>query len=210
MKLSILIATIGRRDLQFRSLVKKLHKQAEDFAGMIEIVAYWNNGELSIGEIRQELLNQSNGEYVCFVDDDDEIPSYYCTDIIHNLGKDYVGFKVSLFNDGILMPPVYHSLRYNQWRTDYDGYYRDITHLNPIKRDIAIQGTFSISGAGEDSSWADSIRGLIKDENYIDKVMYIYKHESQETSFSTVKRLDNKQYKQPKLKYKYFRYIKKG
>lgn len=209
MKLSILIATLGRRETRFKSLVKDLNTQIKQFNDEIEIVAYWNNGELSIGGIRQELINQAKGEYVCFIDDDDTVPTYYCEQIMCNLGKDYVGFKVKLLNNGKEMPPVFHSLEHKNWRTDYDGYYRDITHLNPIRRSIALQGVFTRTGASEDVNWANSIRDLVKTENYIDEVMYIYNHDSSDTSFGTVTREDNKRYYRPEIKYKYFRYITK-
>ena len=186
-KLSILIATIGRRQHKFMHLLSDLLPQTIRHDGEVEVVAYWNNGERSIGEIRQALLYDAKGEYVCFIDDDDSVPEYYVREIMANLGKDYIGFQVKLYNDGTLMPPVFHSIAHKEWRTDYDGYYRGITHLNPIKRSIAVQGDFSISkDAGEDAQWSHSVAPIVKTENYINRPMYFYYHESMDTNFGSV------------------------
>lgn len=206
MKLSILIATQGRRNAKFRTLLQRLMQQVRKYEGEIEVVAYWNNGEEPIGVIRRELVKESKGEYVCFVDDDDAVPDYYCEEIINALGKDYVGFKVKLFVDGIEMPPAYHDLQYKIWYEDNDGYYRGVTHLNPIKRSLAVLGDFDAMGAGEDARWADSIMPYVKTQNYIDKVMYFYYHDKEDTSFASDSHPTNRAYKRPEVDYKYFRY----
>lgn len=210
-ELSILIATQGRREDKFRPLLKKLMSQASKHRGRIEVVAYWNNGESPIGVLRTDLLNEARGEYVCFLDDDDDIPEYYCAELLKALGKDYVGFRVQLFNDGKEMLPVYHSIQYKTWAQDDRGFYRGVTHLNPIRRSIALQGNFRVSdNAGEDFEWARSINHLPKDENYIDKIMYIYKHEREDTSFGTHPPLRETGYRRYEFKYKNFRYHPKS
>lgn len=186
-KLSILIATIGRRQHKFHNLLETLLPQTEEHPAEVEVVAYWNNGETNIGNIRQALLHEARGEYVCFIDDDDDVPEYYCDAILAALGADYVGFRLDLYNDGTKMPPVFHSIRHKEWRTDYDGYYRGVTHLNPVKRSIALQGDFSVvDGGGEDKEWSAAVTPLVQTENYIDRCMYYYYHESMDTNFGTV------------------------
>lgn len=180
-RLSILIATLGWRKESFNKLLDALLPQVE--RNNIEVVAYWNNGEKSIGEIRQALIEDAKGEYVCFIDDDDMVPDCYCDEICWALGKDYVGFEVQLFNEGKVMPRVFHSIRYGVWHDDETGYYRGVTHLNPIKRELAIQGSFGKQGLGEDESWSRSVTPLVRTENYIDKIMYYYHHSNEHTSF---------------------------
>lgn len=206
MKLSILIATQGRRNQSFKRLVKELNYQVQEFRNQIEIVAYWNNGELPIGDIRQALLEEAQGEYVCFVDDDDFVPPYYVREIMKALGKDYVGFRVQLFNNGVEQRPVFHDLQYQVWLDDDNGFYRGVTHLNPIKREIALQGDFSREGAGEDVAWAKSVIHLVKDQEYIDKVMYYYYHSARDTSFGGDWVYRASGYRRPKVNYKSFHY----
>lgn len=180
-KLSILIATVGWRRASFTKLLERLFPQIE--RNNIEVVAYWNNGETDIGSIRQALLEDAKGEYVCFIDDDDMVPDWYCDEIFWNLGRDYVGFQVELFNDGVKMPPVYHSIRYGVWHDDETGYYRGVTHLNPIKRELALLGNFGKQGLGEDETWSRSVTPHVRTEHYIDKIMYYYYHNKAETTF---------------------------
>lgn len=204
-KLSILIATVGRRNEKFQALIDQLTPQVTHFNGQIETVAYWNNGELTIGEIRQALLQEAKGEYVCFIDDDDSVPDYYCVEIMDALGEDYIGFEVQLFNEGNLKPPVYHSIRYGVWHQDEKGYYRGVTHLNPIKRSIAVQGSFEAKNIGEDETWAHSVTPFVRTENYIGKVMYYYYHNMDDSHFGGIIK-SNKEHIRPSIISPYFRY----
>ncbi len=205
MKLSILIATVGRRSDKFRRLLGVLMPQVRRFSD-IEVIAYWNNGEKPIGEIRKDLIDHAKGEYTCFIDDDDLIPNDYCKLILQALksNPDYVGFQVKLFNDGVEMPPVFHSIRYEYWSQDERGYYRNVTHLNPIRRSIAQQGKF-YGYVGEDVQWSKSISSLVTSEVYIDRVMYFYYHDRFDTNFGGDHRLQE-YYKRPVVKFKCFSY----
>lgn len=202
-RLSILIATLARREQKFRALVDHLAKQAEGLP--VEIVAYWNSGEKSIGQIRQALLEASIGGYICFIDDDDWVPDYYVKEVLAALGKDYVGFEVELYSNGELKPRVYHSLKYDKWFEAYDGYYRNVTHLNPIRREIALQGKFN-GGAGEDESWSRQVAPFVKTENYIDRPMYQYYHVTTDSSFSSNPPVPGA-FQRLELDYPCFRYI---
>lgn len=207
-KLSILIASLGRRHKQLQELLDGLMPQVDKFKGNIEVIVYRNNGKQSIGEYRQALLEEAKGRYVCFVDDDDKVPDYYCEEIMNALGKDYVGFKVLLTNNEIERPPVYHSIRYSGWYQDARGYYRGVTHLNPIKRSIALKGDFrNTNGSGEDEIWAVQVRPFVKTENYIDKFMYYYRHNTEDTHFGGVAPKWGLDYPQPIIKSKNFRWL---
>lgn len=206
-RLSILIATQGRRNAEFVELVKSLLFHIND--DRVEVVAYWNNGETDIGSIRQALLEEAKGEYVCFVDDDDAVPDYYIPEILTALGKDYVGFEVELFertkDKEEKMPRVFHSIRYGIWHQDEHGYYRGVTHLNPIRREIALKGKFGGQGLGEDEDWARTVTPFVRTETYIDKIMYYYHHDFEDTSFGT-KSFRYQPYTRPVIDHPNFRY----
>lgn len=201
--LTILIATMGKRNKSFLSLLDSLLPQIDRLGGKVEVVAYWNNGELSIGQIRQALLEEAKGNYICFVDDDDELPPYYCYEIINALGKDYVGFNVKVLSDEIEKPTAFHSIRYQTWHQDENGYYRGVTHLNPVKRGLALMGRFD-GGVGEDERWARTVTPFVKTENYLDKIMYIYHHSSENSNFGGDKK--EGQFKRPIIVNKQFRW----
>lgn len=181
MKWSILIAShVSRRDSLYR-LIGLVEPQ---LTPQVEVDVLWNRGQLGIGEYRQKLLDKARGEYVNFVDDDDRIPDHYVSDILEALetDPDYVGFQVHMHDASD--PPVLgkreirveHSIRYEGWFGRAPNLYRDISHLNPIRRDIAIKGRF-VGGRSEDRKWAKEVRPWVKTEVYIPKVMYFYDFE---------------------------------
>jgi glycosyltransferase involved in cell wall biosynthesis len=202
-RLSILIATLERRHEKFGSLVKELSRQAQPYGDDIEILAYPNNGEVSIGQIRQALLEAASGDYICFIDDDDWVPAYYCAEIMKNLGRDYIGFEVEFIDNGKPRPRVFHSIVHKDWHQDALGYYRSVTHLNPILRSIAMQTRFD-GPAGEDERWSLAVAPLVKNEHYIDKIMYIYQYNSETSYFAAEYLHDNpssQQFDLPNLRY---------
>lgn len=190
---TILIPTIGRRQAQFRRLVIELLSQAEPRHGQVTILAYYNNGERPLAEIRQALVEAAAGTYVSFVDDDDWVPDYYVQQVrtaIHEYAAasppgeappiarlpDYIGWRMQHYSDGHPSKPTFHSLAYGRWWDDDRGYYRDVSHLNPILRSKALLADFRGGNPPEDVSWADQMRGLLKTEAVIDPefVMYHY------------------------------------
>jgi len=206
-KWSILIATVGQRNERFVKLKSILLNQVKDFKGDVEVVAYWNNGEHPLGEIRQALVENARGEYVSFIDDDDMVPNYYCEEVYKHLnGQDYVGWQMQVWHNGDKLKPTFHSLRYDRWYEDGDGFYRNISHLNPIKRDIAIQASFIVSkDVAEDQPWTERVKHLVHTEEYIDKVMYFYRHSTQDSVWhGDLKPILN--FKRPVVRNKYFRY----
>lgn len=206
---SILICTIGRRSEQFANILKLLSPQVEKYKGKVEIVAFWNNGELPLAEFRQELVDQAKGKYIAFVDDDDEIPPYYVDEIMKAAAKDpdYIGWQMQAYTNGIKLKPTYHSMRYEGWSEDELGYYRDVSHLNPIKRSIALKVPFTHIGDNpEDYRWAQEVPPYIRTEEYIDKPMYFYRHNTEDSTWrgDFVKGFKGER---PTINIPYFRYI---
>lgn len=175
-RLSILIATVGEREERFLQLVERLSTQVQKYDGQIEVLAFWNNMEHPIAEIRQALVDEATGEYVCFIDDDDSVPEYYCDRIMAATEDrpDYVGFRMQLWYDGVKTKPTYHSIRYSEWSDDAEGYYRNISHLNPIRRDIAIKVPFTGHAGPEDYCWSSLVAPLVHTEEYVEEPMYFY------------------------------------
>jgi hypothetical protein len=54
-------------------------------------------------------------------------------------------------------------------------YYRCPNHLNPIKREIALQVMFPELSRGEDRDFSMRVKRLLKKEEYIDGIIYFYK-----------------------------------
>jgi len=174
MKWSILILTQPSRAGFLARLLSVLEPQVEKFPD-VEICVRLFDKSMDLGTNRSEMIKQAKGAYVNFVDDDDLVPPVYVEHIYPLLNKDYVGFRVQMDIDGVDQKPTYHSLKYKEWNGDSDGWYRDISHVNPIRRSIAIQVPMR-GGHGEDARWAQEVRNLhlVRTENYLPEIMYYY------------------------------------
>jgi hypothetical protein len=132
---------------------------------------------LGVGGKRDIMRQRSTGEYVCHFDDDDLPAPDYIATILPLLDGvvDYVGFQLYVTVNKKYIGPTIHSLEYSGWTDDYNDpkHFRDISHLNPMRRELAMLKPFS-GPIGEDHRWSDSMRGLVKTQHYVDKVLYYY------------------------------------
>lgn len=176
---TILVPTLGQRAALFDRLLAALLPQVEAAAGAVCVLAWWNNGSPSLPEIRDGLLAAAETEYVSFFDDDDMPTPLYVPAIVAALASrpDHVGFKIEYTTDGVGHEIVDHSLRHRRWHRNADGMLvRDFTHIDPVRTDIARQGSFRVPRAGraEDRAWVKTVRGRLVTEAYVDRVLYRY------------------------------------
>lgn len=184
-KLSILICSLTKRSAYLERLKQCLQPQINK--DTVEVLVHIDNGELSIGEKRNILLNKSTGEYVAFVDDDDLVSDVYVEQILSALDTkpDVVGMHLLMYVDSQLKGLTYHSLQYKQWyhRTNnYDKnlthYFRNPNHLNPVKSSIAKQIMYPHINMGEDKAYSMNLLKYLIDNNskeqYIAEPLYYY------------------------------------
>lgn len=177
-RLSIMICSLHARSEMLLALLAVLEPQITD---AVELLIDLDRGEATIGAKRNRLLERAAGDYVCFVDDDDQVTEDYVALILQALDHkpDCVGFVLMYYEDGRLKGRAVHSLRYQRYadrRLPGKGMYYERTpnHLNPIRREIALQVRFPESNRGEDTSFAQRIRPLLKSESFIDCPLYRY------------------------------------
>ena len=184
MKLSILICSVTKRKEFLDRLLKILEKQKTDD---VEILVEIDDGEKSIGTKRNILLEKSKGEYITFIDDDDTIPKYYIGEILEGIKykPDVIGIHLIMDHDGKHSERTYHSLRYGYWYHEPDQenfgrlkYYRNPNHLNPVKRELAVQVKFPEINQGEDKDYSMRLLPLLNTEYYIPLPIYFYEYRS--------------------------------
>lgn len=149
-----------------------------------------------LGENREELRQASESEYISFFDDDDLPAKNYVDRILPLLdGVDYVGFRLQFYINFKPQRMTYNSLRYGRWYEDPSGYYRDISHICPMRRDLALRVPME-GPAGEDSRWSSKMRnlGIVKTEHVVNEVLYHYlfrpvKNDAQDAHDSRRRRL---------------------
>lgn len=179
---TVLVATIGERRDLFGRLLDVLLPQTVPYAGRVRVLAYWSNGDPALPEIRQRMVDAVDTDYLCCVDDDDLVPGYYVAEVMAAVESrpDYVGFDVQCYTDGLPTALAHHSLRYAGWYGDGYELYRDISHLNPIRTDLARLADFRRirPRQPEDRGWVQQLRDSrrLRSEVVIDKVMYHYLH----------------------------------
>ena len=178
-KWSILILTQPTRVEFLKCLLAVLLPQVQAAEG-VELIVSMCDPKLTLGANREQMRQKAEGEYLCFVDDDDLVPENYVERILPLLdGVDYIGFQLHQSIDGEQIGTSSHSLRHSNWN-DAPGpkaglFSRDITYLNPMRRELALLEPIK-GGRGEDVRWADVMRarGVVKTEHYLDEVMYLY------------------------------------
>jgi len=140
-----------------------------------------DDGPGSIGVKRQRMVDNSTGQYVAFVDDDDMIAPDYVARILPCLKKepDCVGISMHVKIDGRDWNPspiFKHSL---QFRFNYHWHGQDRTphHLCPLKREMALKSRFSDKMWGEDYDFAMGLLPHLKTEEWSgDDPLYFYEY----------------------------------
>jgi hypothetical protein len=172
----ILIPTIPHRHDRLCELLAELDRQWQP--GLTVRVLRDNlerAGRASHGK-RQDLVQAARGEYVCFIDDDDWVAPDYVARIMTALGEhpDYVGFQVLYTEDGNRNYFDDHSLRHGRFGQDGEWLLRDISHINPMLRELALLVGWSDQ---TDVEWVDALRatGRVKTEVYIPAEVYHYR-----------------------------------
>lgn len=173
-KLSILIPSLLRRRDVFTRLMYVLHPQ---LTHEVELLVDVDNGELSTGFKRQRLLHRSHGDYIAFIDDDDLVAYNYVEDILNSMDSkpDAIGFNSevkSLQNGKTKLCKM--SMEYDGFSNKDGVYLRGIQHLNPVRRELALEIGFEDIRIDEDRQYCINIGKIIKTECYIDKVLYKY------------------------------------
>jgi hypothetical protein len=179
-KLSILIPTLENRKHFLDRLMECLNKQ--DLTD-VEILTELDNGEKSIGEKRNILLDRATGDYIAFVDDDDLVSEKYVELVLKAIEKkpDVVGMHLLMTVDGQREERTYHSLKYRTWYNENDPdrpgkqrYFRNPNHLNPVKREYAVKTRFPSINMCEDRDYSARILPYLQTEEYIEEPIYYY------------------------------------
>lgn len=186
MLLSILICSIYERAGMLAGLLRELHRQIDECNAndKVEVITEIDNkGENPTGSKRNLLYQKAIGKYSISIDDDDNIPLYFISElleaaksnadcfatngIITTNGQDELQWFISIFNP-------YCDSEINGKKC----YLRYPNHISPIKSEIAKQVLFPEIFIGEDYNWATQIhqRELLKTEHVITKPMYFYRY----------------------------------
>jgi hypothetical protein len=176
--LSVCIATLPERNGQITRLVDELYRQrgALPHPGNVEIVIDANSG--TVGEKRQRLLEKTKGHFVAYIDDDDLCSHDYLARIVSALAAapsvDCVAFTGIMTTSGGTPQKFTHSIG-AEWSNEGEVLHRSIGHLNPVRREIALQVGFLSLNHGEDFDYSTKLVPLLKTQTSLGELpAYFY------------------------------------
>lgn len=164
-ELEVMILTQRSRSTFLNQLFQVLRPQLNASDGRAVASVRQFDHTMSLGENREAMRRAAVGEYICFVDDDDLVARNYVSEILKaaTWRPDQITFEVQVLlgDDLATAVTIYQSLAYSGWRTDTStfNHYRDISHLCPMRRELALKVPMS-GGIGEDYQWAKAMRDL--------------------------------------------------
>ena len=175
-KLSILVCTLASRKSFFDVLYKKISRQ---LTPDIQFLNYCDSGEITIGAKREALKEAATGDYIVYIDDDDRISRYYVRNVLESLKScpDTIGIRGFQTTDLKDLKCFECSLKYGekQWNEiQNDIVIKPTNHINPVKRELALNCPFPDLYYGEDKFYSQALKPLLKTEVVADGWLYWY------------------------------------
>lgn len=173
MKLSILIpSTKSRQDMTDKLII---HLQNQCINCDVEILLDWHEDNC-IGIKRNNLLSNAIGEYIVFVDSDDQISDNYVSEILWATkpSPDCIGINGTITTNGQNKRQWFISKEYGHWHEANGVYYRTPNHISPVKRELALQAGFPEITFGEDAEYSRRLLPFLKSEIIITQPIYHY------------------------------------
>ena len=181
MILSILICTLPERRYMFDSLYGVLLTQIANCNAQDKVEVIWDSStECTTGKKRNHLLTLSKGNYIVFIDDDDEISENYIEIILKTIEEnpniDCVGMRGYITFNGEKRKDWSISIEHLYWHETPQEYLRTPNHISPVKKEIALLAKFPEISYGEDMEYSKRILPYLKTEAYINDYLYHYKY----------------------------------
>ena len=183
--LSVLIPCVPSRREQAWALFDKLSAQAEGLD--VEVLLLLDNKTRTAGKKREALVQASRGEYVAFVDDDDDVAEDYVSAILAALDDDDP--DVIVFNSQATInsaPPVLclHDLTFPNEQYNPAGFRRAPWQMHAWRGDLARATPFPDVSNAEDWPWCEAMLKHVKTQAKIDRVLYHYRYDDAKTEAS--------------------------
>lgn len=180
--LSILTPTIPGREAQLETLQAKIAKQST--CKRVEHLALSDNRFRSIGAKRQALVDIARGEYIAFVDDDDDIAEDYVSSLIEAIekGADTITFQQRAIYNGLESKVIFGINNRDEAFNAGGITLRAPWHVCAWRRDRVADCQFAESNYGEDRIWAIQARRRARTGYHIDRVLHTYIHDAATTA----------------------------
>lgn len=205
MRLSILIPTVHtRRNTFLPRILEQVYEQYNHLSiedqKDVEILVLMDNKTIMLGDKRNLMIDQAQGDYVVFVDDDDRLADNYIHSILMATyeNKDAIVFLAEVSVNGDTPKICHYSRDYEKDHNDSNNYYRLPNHICAVKKEIAEMVQFPSVLYGEDSGYSKKLKPLLKSETKINEILYYYDFNSETTETQTYLK-HSRTYKKPKV-----------
>ena len=185
--LSILTPACWNRVEQGRALHEKLIHQP-GFSHIEHLVLYDNRAR-SIGCKRQSLLESARGDFIAFVDDDDDVSKDYVTRLIEAIIEhpeaDVITFDQAAIYNGKPFT-VHFQIGAKDEKLVLDGpdhqcITRGPWHVCAWRRTKIRHCQFLDTNYGEDAAWVAQARQHVTRAHHIDAILHNYRHDARTT-----------------------------
>jgi glycosyltransferase involved in cell wall biosynthesis len=167
------------RSQMLKKLTQQLMLLLSKYDGCEYEILIQPDENINVGKKRNILLQQSSGDFIVFIDDDDEIHDNYIDAFMNaieiNPDADCIGYRGYITFNGTTRRDWVISKECETWHEKDGVYYRTPNHISPVKRAIAMQVMFPEIEFGEDYVYSKGILPLLKKEVFIDEQLYHYK-----------------------------------
>jgi glycosyltransferase involved in cell wall biosynthesis len=177
---SVLIPSVPSRHAQAIALFDKITKQSEGYD--VEVLMFCDNKKRSIGKKREALVKISQGDYVAFVDDDDDVADCYISRICDEINTpnrfkpDVIVFDTWVtVNDG---PKVLcrHDATHQNEPYSVDGFRRAPWQMHVWRGNVARYTPFPDMMYGEDWPWCEEMLKRVNVSTKINAALYHYRY----------------------------------
>ena len=150
----------------------------------VEHLVLLDNKRRTVGEKRDALLRMARGQYVAYVDDDDDVSDDYVAELLKAARE---GPDVITFNQHCTVNAAQFEVQFklgnpNEAPNGVSTIKRNAWHVCAWRRTLAIQSRFPASNYGEDWAFAAPLCALPGlREAHIPKVLHYYRHSSKTT-----------------------------
>ena len=188
--LSILTPSVPSRvNGSLTKLIEKIEKQIQDnnLDKRVEHLILIDNKIRTVGRKRDNLIQSAIGQFVAFVDDDDDISDDYVKELTNAIKAkpdvDVITFKQSCFIENYPRSVVLFGLQHdNESYVPGTIFKRKPFHVCAWNRNLAQQYRVPSNNICEDAGWVSQMWDKAKTEHFIDKILHAYIHSEAQTT----------------------------
>ena len=178
-KLTVLIPTLSSRSNYLKPLLAELTYQIQNKP--VQVLWLGDNKSMSIGEKRNSLLSMAKGEFISFIDDDDEISENYISTLLSaikdNPQKTVICFNGEQTTDGQKDLPFCYNVNFGRnFKKVIDGQRWKVMlpdHLCAWNKSKIIE-KFPNKSLGEDHDWARAMSMTYTEDDQVLLEDYLY------------------------------------